>query len=303
MVRGLPIEGPRFSPRRTDTEPPKARTAAMDRGEKVYARTAASLSQLEAYAAGAPGNNSTRRPLVSRRANLGYASQGSDRQSLGRPGRNLITHDDVIKNQGRILYSPRQRDTEIQRARYDFETRTFRTGEGAPLSDETIRRWAATAGGREAGAGSGTIKRDILLRSLARASGGERPGLLEQVLRQPRQLVGTSARKIFYSLRRAEPVLDTEKSRGLPATAPKGGPAEAATGVQFPGGDSLRGTASPGSPWKVFTQADLVNDGSSVRAAQPVVLIDRVQPQLDQPQQVRRGSSRRTPTLRPSAAS
>jgi hypothetical protein len=88
--------------------------SAVDRGDRVYARTAAFMSQLETYAAGAPGTIPLRRPLVSRRANLGYASQGSDRQSGGRPGRNLITHDDVIKTQGRTLYSPRSPDNPVR---------------------------------------------------------------------------------------------------------------------------------------------------------------------------------------------
>lgn len=52
--------------------------------------------------------------------------------------------------------------------------------------------------------------------------------------------------------------VDTEKSRGLPATSLSGRPAEAASGLQLPGGDSLRGTAPPDSERKVFTQADLV---------------------------------------------
>lgn len=52
--------------------------------------------------------------------------------------------------------------------------------------------------------------------------------------------------------------VDTEKSRGLSADLVS---EDNAPGVQFPRGDSLRGTASPGSARKVFTQADLVKDG------------------------------------------
>jgi hypothetical protein len=49
--------------------------------------------------------------------------------------------------------------------------------------------------------------------------------------------------------------LDTEKSRGLAADLVS---EDNTSGVQFPGGASLRGTASPGSDRKIFTQADLV---------------------------------------------
>ncbi len=52
--------------------------------------------------------------------------------------------------------------------------------------------------------------------------------------------------------------IDREKSRGLSATALSSGSAGAASGVQFPRGDSLRGDASPGSGRKIFTEADLV---------------------------------------------
>jgi hypothetical protein len=88
---------------------------------------------------------------------------------------------------------------EFQRARYDFASRTFRTGEGKPLTDGALARWADGQGrDREAGAGRATYKRGILLNTLACAESGERPGLLERVLSQPRQLVGTSAEGIFY---------------------------------------------------------------------------------------------------------
>lgn len=53
---------------------------------------------------------------------------------------------------------------------------------------------------RKARAGRYTIKRGILLNTLLRASGGERPGLLEQVLRQSRELVGQGGLKgVLYS--------------------------------------------------------------------------------------------------------
>lgn len=97
------------------------------------------------------------------------------------------------------LASLASRMPEFQRARYDFASRTFRTGEGEPLTDEALARWAHGQGrDREAGAGRATYKRGILLNTLACAESGERPGLLERVLSQPRQLVGTSAEGIFY---------------------------------------------------------------------------------------------------------
>ena len=87
---------------------------------------------------------------------------------------------------------------EVQNDRYDFGSRAFRTGEGEPLTERTLQEWGhSAAGSREAGAGGATLKRAIFLNSLVRASGGARPGLLEQVLRQPRQLVGHDAQSIF----------------------------------------------------------------------------------------------------------
>ncbi|WP_146033753.1 PLxRFG domain-containing protein [Alicycliphilus denitrificans] len=88
---------------------------------------------------------------------------------------------------------------EFRRARYDFTTGTFRNSQGAPLSDEVLRGWASKFGRvRAAGAGERTLKRGILLNTLARTESSQRPGLLEQALRQPRQLVGEQAKGIFY---------------------------------------------------------------------------------------------------------
>lgn len=72
---------------------------------------------------------------------------------------------------------------EIDRARYDFATGTFRSGDGKPLSDGLLKSWSSHARVREARAGSSTIKRAILLNSLAHAESGARSGLLEQVYR------------------------------------------------------------------------------------------------------------------------
>jgi hypothetical protein len=96
------------------------------------------------------------------------------------------------------LDSLKRQIPEFDRARYDFDTGTFLTGEGKPLTDGMLKSWADTNSGiRAAGAGSRTIKRGILLNTLAHAEGGERPRLLEQALRQPDQLVA-GARGAFY---------------------------------------------------------------------------------------------------------
>ncbi len=100
------------------------------------------------------------------------------------------------------LGSIKSKFPEIDDARYDFETRTFRDSEGEPLSDEVLARWASSLRGvREARAGSATLKRSILLNTLSRQSGGERSRSLEQIIRQPRQLVTKGGLKgTFYSV-------------------------------------------------------------------------------------------------------
>lgn len=89
---------------------------------------------------------------------------------------------------------------EIARARYDFKTGTFRSGEGKPISDGMLEAWASHPRIRAARAGRSTLKRSILLNTLARTPGEGRPGLLERALHQQRQLVGrTDLRRTFYS--------------------------------------------------------------------------------------------------------
>ncbi|MFV0384552.1 hypothetical protein, partial [Paracoccus sp. (in: a-proteobacteria)] len=78
---------------------------------------------------------------------------------------------------------------EIVRARYDFATRTFRTSKGERITDGMLKTWSAHSRVRAAGGGYRTLKRSILLNTLLRAEGGQRSGLLEQALRQSRQLV------------------------------------------------------------------------------------------------------------------
>lgn len=93
---------------------------------------------------------------------------------------------------------------EVADARYDFATGTFRSGEGQPLTDGDLDKWAsAAAGNRKARVGRATLKRGILLNTLARAESGERPGLLERVLRQPRHLVERGLKDTFYQADKA----------------------------------------------------------------------------------------------------
>ncbi len=84
---------------------------------------------------------------------------------------------------------------EVADARYDFATGTFRSGEGQPLTDGDPGKWAsAAAGNRTPRVGRNSVKRGILLNTLARSKSGQRPGLLEQALRQQGKLVARCAR-------------------------------------------------------------------------------------------------------------
>ena len=82
---------------------------------------------------------------------------------------------------------------EFRRARYDFDTGTFRNAQGAPITNGNLREWSSKFGRvRAARAGVRTLKRNILFNTISRTSSGQRPGLLEQALRQPGELVGES---------------------------------------------------------------------------------------------------------------
>ncbi len=88
---------------------------------------------------------------------------------------------------------------ELLLARYDFAAGAFRNPQGERLSDEDFERWGHRhRGARAAGAGRASLKRGILLNTLLRAESGARPGLLEQVLREPGKLVGRQLFDIFY---------------------------------------------------------------------------------------------------------
>jgi N12 class adenine-specific DNA methylase len=90
---------------------------------------------------------------------------------------------------------------EIDRAQYDFATGTFRNSQGEPLSDGTLDKWSASRPRiRAAGAGRNTLKRGILLNTLARTESGAQSALLEYALRQPGKLVAGGLSDTFYSL-------------------------------------------------------------------------------------------------------
>lgn len=92
---------------------------------------------------------------------------------------------------------------QVADARYDFQTGTFRTGEGQPVTAETMADWALVS--ERSGTpsvGARTLKRGILLNTLSRAESGERPGILERSLRQPSRLVTQGGlRRTFYQAR------------------------------------------------------------------------------------------------------
>jgi hypothetical protein len=115
---------------------------------------------------------------------------------------------------------------QIKDASYDFAARAFRTGEGNPIPDETIRTWTLRSRrDRTAGAGDRTIKRGILLRTLLQGAGREgRDGLLVRALQIHDQLVsGSPIEGVFYSNRpsasrdyvRAAVTADIQPRRGL----------------------------------------------------------------------------------------
>lgn len=134
---------------------------------------------------------------------LPHERQTRGDSALGVPRLRWVEGDTLGNVQRMInvsLASLRNHVPEFERARYDFSTGTFRTGEGKPLTDRALDEWADTSPrARTSGAGSSTFKRGILLNTLARTEVAGRPGLLEQSLQIPDQLVGAQARGIFYS--------------------------------------------------------------------------------------------------------
>jgi hypothetical protein len=138
-----------------------------------------------------------------------YQMEGDAR--LGVPPLAWTEGDDLANIQSLIAVSTASlinRFPQAQDARYDFQTRTFRTGDGKPLSDGALDRWVSDSGrGGAPSIGRRTLKRGILLNTLARAESGQKPGILEQSLRQPRQLVtGGGLSETFYMRAEREPV-------------------------------------------------------------------------------------------------
>ncbi|BBK11249.1 TPA: hypothetical protein N3018_000951 [Klebsiella pneumoniae] len=112
-----------------------------------------------------------------------------------RPGNNIYNISSMI---GTSLCSVKNTLPEIDNVRYDFATRTFRTGEGQPFTDGMLRAWSSCPRVRAAGAGGATLKRTIFLNTLACAESGERSRLLEQVLWQRDKFVGEALTSTFY---------------------------------------------------------------------------------------------------------
>lgn len=95
---------------------------------------------------------------------------------------------------------------ESKDAYFDFRTGTFRTSEGQPLTDSVVRGWMSSGRSGASGIGRSSIKRAALYRSISRAESGERPGLLELVLRRGPALVepGSPLNRVAYSTRERE---------------------------------------------------------------------------------------------------
>jgi len=89
---------------------------------------------------------------------------------------------------------------EIRNGTYDFDTGTFRTGEGKSITDDAFQEWSHTSAGvRAARAGSRTLKRGVLLNTLLHRAGEEGSRLLAQILRWNGELVaGTQLAGAFY---------------------------------------------------------------------------------------------------------
>jgi len=111
-------------------------------------------------------------------------------------------------------------------ATFDFQSRTFRTGEGEPVTDGVLRGWVAPEKGGTFGIGGSSLKRSLLYKSLLRSASSERPGLLERVFRTHAELVAAGAplNQISYSVSEREEALD-EASAALAAADEPVGPA------------------------------------------------------------------------------
>mgnify|MGYP001061433065 FL=1 len=124
-------------------------------------------------------------------------------ERLGIPSIKWID-DDTIGNIQRMLETAYEslafHVPEVRNACYDFESKTFRDVAGGQLLDEDLAKWSFEhPGSRKAGAGLATFKRGLLVGTLLRQESGSRPAILEQVLREPRELVENgNLAGIFY---------------------------------------------------------------------------------------------------------
>ncbi|MCC4115327.1 hypothetical protein LLG90_08210 [Aromatoleum toluclasticum] len=104
----------------------------------------------------------------------------------------------------------------IKNARYDFSQRQFLGVDGLPIHRGGARSFDAAASGpkgRAARAGQATLRQGILLQSLVSSESGERPGILEHVLRGARALVARTAPRVLLRRRLVSP----PSRRGTPS--------------------------------------------------------------------------------------
>lgn len=110
--------------------------------------------------------------------------------------------DDVAKVSALIdtfVSTLQARFPRIKNARYDFTKRQFLGRDGVPIDRAGFQRLADQGVGREAKAGSATLRRGIFLESLLRSGSSQRPGILEQVLRRSRELVNEGGLDRLFS--------------------------------------------------------------------------------------------------------
>lgn len=77
----------------------------------------------------------------------------------------------------------------IKDYRYDFANHRFVDRRGRPLDADRLERGARGSDARASRSGEASLRRGILLQSLASSTSSERPGILEQILRRSAQLV------------------------------------------------------------------------------------------------------------------
>jgi hypothetical protein len=82
---------------------------------------------------------------------------------------------------------------------YDFRTNNFVDANGRPVSGGRFSEGAKSGVARGARAGSSTLRAAILAKSLASSESGQRPGILEKVLRGSRALVTKGGLDTLFS--------------------------------------------------------------------------------------------------------